>query len=61
MSERPSNCFDERRIIIRNLIFIQLYRGKKILKAIFEGIRNVLNRRLLLRGNEEERNLLTHS
>jgi len=38
MSERHSNCFEKGRILIQNLIFIQLYRGKKILKAIFKVI-----------------------
>jgi hypothetical protein len=44
MSEEPSNCFDKGKNFIQDLIFIQLYRRKKILKAIFEGLRNVLNR-----------------
>ena len=35
MSERTSNCFDEREICIQNLIFIQLHRRKKMLEVIF--------------------------
>jgi hypothetical protein len=62
MSERSYSCFDKGRIFIQNLIFIQLYRRKKILKAIFGGLKYVFFfRRPLMRGNEKERNFPTHS
>jgi hypothetical protein len=37
---------------IQNLIFIQLYRRNNIFKASFDGLKNVLNRRILLRGSK---------
>jgi hypothetical protein len=42
------------KFFIQNLIFIQLYRRKKTLKASFKGLRNPLNRRIRLRGNKEK-------